>query len=297
MQAAQAAGLGASGGLHPSIEVKIDDGLLTLRADDAPLAEVLRSLADAAAFRVTLHGDFAEPVTIALLGQPVWRALVRLSAGHSVVALSSKSGTGPDDWKLRDVRIYENARHHRDGRPEKAAAARADGRNDVVATPNPLTAEILAELAEADQLRRAAAVAKVGALPPPEAVKILSGVLSDQAMGERVRSRAIAALTRIKGRNAGALLRERALNDKDAPVRVQAINALAATAGAQAISTLGRVLRLERNPGVRSAAVDVLARLGGEPARTQVEYATLDAHSEVRAAARRALAAWAGRPG
>jgi HEAT repeat protein len=151
--------------------------------------------------------------------------------------------------------------------------------------------EILFELGELEQAARIAAVPKVGTLAPGEAVEILSAVFSSQTDG-LVRSRAIAALTRVEGPAATALLRGRALDDEDSSLRAQALNALAATKGERSTTVFGRALRLDTDLDVRLTAIRALQRVGGKWARAYLERATADPDLRISSAAEQAVAAW-----
>jgi hypothetical protein len=91
--------------------------------------------------------------------------------------------------------------------------------------PQPTIDDLLFDLDEPDPNARVVAVPKVGSLRPRETIEVLSNVFS-RDNDPLVRSRAIAALTRLGGSDASRLLRERALEDDDPGLRMQALNAL-----------------------------------------------------------------------
>ncbi len=64
--------------------------------------------------------------------------------------------------------------------------------------PPPTRDDILIELGDPDQAKRVAAVPKVGALQPGAAADVLAGVFAEED-DPLVRSRAVAALTRLEG--------------------------------------------------------------------------------------------------
>lgn len=100
-----------------------------------------------------------------------------------------------------------------------------------------------------------------------------------------------AALTRLDGPGARGLLRERALGDDDPGRRMQALNALAASAGERSVNILGRALRPDFEPKVRMTALRALGRVGGDSARHALKRATRDVDPEISLAAEEALAA------
>ena len=62
----------AEGPSAAGVEAVVTDGRLTLQADGAPLAEVLRAIGAAGGFEVVLRGAFATPVS-AVLRRPAAR--------------------------------------------------------------------------------------------------------------------------------------------------------------------------------------------------------------------------------
>jgi HEAT repeat protein len=111
-----------------------------------------------------------------------------------------------------------------------------------------------------------------------------------------VRSRAVAALTRLDGPTARGLLRERALADDDPTLRMQALNALASSRAERAVNVVAQALRQDPEPKVRLTAIHALGRVGGDLARRYLERAVLDLDREISFAAEQALASWPQHP-
>ncbi|MGH6898169.1 MAG: hypothetical protein ACREJ5_16745, partial [Geminicoccaceae bacterium] len=63
------------------VEAQITSGLLTLEADGAPLAEVLRAIGAAGGFEVVLRGGFAAPVRESFADRPLEDAIRALVEG------------------------------------------------------------------------------------------------------------------------------------------------------------------------------------------------------------------------
>jgi HEAT repeats len=299
----------AAGRPAPGVEVEVANGLITLHADGAPLAEVLRAIGEAGGFRVVLRGDFASPVRESFADQPLEDAIRRLVEGHSVVMLHEGSGAAPGEAALAELRVIENPAQtavvdatSADSGRDKGDVARDDGADEppidreafrlahLDAAP-PTREEILLDLADPDQAARVAAVPKVGSLAPGAAIGILSGVFAEEG-DPLVRSRAVAALARLEAPDARGLLRAQALGDDGPGLRMQALNALASSSGERAVNVLGQALRQDPEPEVRVTAVRALGRVGGDWARLALERATRDQDREISVAAEQALAAW-----
>lgn len=293
----------------PVLEVEVADGLLTLHADGAPLAEVLRAIGVASGFEVVLRGTFAAPVRESFADRPLEDAIRRLAEGHSVVILYNQEGPSSGDPTLAEVRVIENPARAAVAAARSAEPGRDDGevaQDDAadhppmdretfrvanLGVPPPTREEIVLDLADPDQHARVAAVPKVGSLAPRAAIEIISHVFANEN-DATVRSRAVAALTRLDGSGVRGLLRERALDDDDSGLRMQALNALASSQGDRSVNILGRALRQDSEAQVRRAAIRALQRVGGSWARRYVEQAARDPDPELGLAAEQALAIW-----
>jgi HEAT repeats len=302
----------AEAGSGPVIEATVNAGQLTLHTEGAPLAEVLRAIGEAGSFRVVPRGEFAEPVNRSFTDEPLDDAIRRLVEGHSVVILHNDPDPATGAADVAEIRVIEN--------PARAASEAADTESkaadpqmsysepDVATeeTTDPVAMEeeyrqgvfdytpptkddLLLELDEPDAAARVAAIPKVGALRPEEAIGVISHVFSSEE-DATVRSRAVAALTRLDGTGSRGLLRERALEDEDPGVRMQALNALASSRGDRAINVLAQALRQDPEPRVRMNAIRALGRIGGDWARRYLEGAARDLDPEVSLAAEQALA-------
>ena len=293
----------------PGIETLVTDALLTLRADGAPLAEVLRAIGAAGGFRVVLRGAFVMPVRESFAGQPLEDAIRRLVEGHSVVVLRDAPASASGAADLAEIRVIENpalaasegagadrsapvvAESAPDEATDEPPLDREAFRLSRLGEPPPTRDDVLFELGDPDPAARVAAVPKVGSLGPRAAIGILSGVFAEED-DPQVRSRAVAALTRLDGLDTRGLLRERALEDDDPALRMQALNALAASAGDRSVNVIGQALRQDAEPEVRMAAIRALGRVGGDWARRYLERAVTDLDPEIGLAAEQALAAW-----
>jgi HEAT repeat protein len=169
---------------------------------------------------------------------------------------------------------------------ERREAYRQAVGDDVPPTREELTLALSAPATE----DRIVAVPKVGMLAPGEAVAVLEDALSED-QDALVRSRAVAALTRLEGPAAGRLLRQRALEDADPDLRSQAINAIATSRGERSVNVLARAMREDPDPEIRRVAIQALGRVEGDWARRYLERAARTLAPELRSVAERALAA------
>ena len=107
------------------IEAEVTGGLLTLHADGAPLADVLRAIGEAGAFEVALRGTFAMPVRESFEGRPLEETIRALLAGHSVIILRA------DATRLPRARAAGAGRSEPAGReagPRPGTSGRASSR-------------------------------------------------------------------------------------------------------------------------------------------------------------------------
>jgi hypothetical protein len=86
------------------------------------------------------------------------------------------------------------------------------------------------------------------------------------------------------------------LGDQDADLRMQALNALATSAGERSVNVLGRALRQDPEPEVRVGAIRALQRVGGGWGRLYLEQAAAGLDAELSLAAEQALATWPESP-
>lgn len=285
----------------PAIEVLVEDGRLSLRAEAAPLAEVLDAIGEAGGFAVVIRGELAQPVDRVSDAEPIEDVLQDLARGHSMIIKRA-----PDSGDLAEIRVIANPAQRAapaDDTPDVAEQGGAgDGSSPVSARaafrlahqgmPAPTEDELRFALTADDQAERVAAVPKVASLRPGDALGVLEDVLAEDE-DPLVRSRAVAALTRFDGDDAGSLLQAAALADADADLRIQAINALAASpAAARRTTALARAMRDDPEPDVQRSALLALQRVGGDWARAYLERTAPRLDPELRILAERALRTW-----
>ncbi len=255
-----------------TIDVVIRDGMLTLDARDAPLAEVIRRIGEVGGFETVIAGDLSTPVTHSFAGVPVKDGIERLVGDITrVVIYAPSAGEAPPP--LKELRLYA-----------VAAPDVGDRGPGVSASVDP---DILAELEDPDVGIRIEAVRKLSRLNGAVVVDALAGVLrSDE--DSRVRARAATALGGFADERAVPAL-ETAVGDETQSVRIQALRALGRVGGDRATRILGEVLLGGSDVTQRVVAAWGLGRDGGEAARSMLTAAAADPSSMVSSAASRAL--------
>jgi hypothetical protein len=246
----------------PVVEVSVESGRLSVRAHEAPLAEVLRAVGRHAGVTMVLSGDLDTPVTETLTDVPVEEGIRRLSRWHSIVLIYGEptGGVGEDVgltevWVVGVAGGLVGAGHRpsdvrggdaRAGAPRQLSSARnvesqerVDDGQDVVARERAVWAQVHEQgiSAIADTLR---AVATTDPSP-------------------RVRRAALMALTREPGVYGVKELREAVTTDPAPLVRRTAIWALASMRSAEAGDALRTVLN-DPDPNIRAAATAAWAQ-------------------------------------
>jgi hypothetical protein len=302
--AAQENGVSPATSPAPSVAGLVARGLLTLHADGAPLAEVLRAIGAAGGFEVALRGALATPVRESFADRPLDDAIRRLVAGHSVVIVYEAPDPASGAAAPAKIRVIENrdaasAESTRppavaaEAQPDDAAdeaigrASFCEGRRRV---PPPTGDDLVLEAGEPCPAARATAAPKAGSPASRAAIETASRAFANG--DATARSRAVATLARLEGPDARRLLRERALADDHVGLRTQALNTLARSEGERAINVLAQALRQDPEPKVRINAIRALGRLGGARARRILEHAASDLDLATSLAAEQALTAW-----
>lgn len=85
------------------IALDLKDNMLTLNADGAALGDVLRAIAEVAAFETTLSGDLTAPVEASFTRMPVDEALKRLLRGITHAEQYHPAEPGRADRRVREA--------------------------------------------------------------------------------------------------------------------------------------------------------------------------------------------------
>jgi len=249
-------GLGASretGGPSPRVLVKAKDDLLTLKATDAPLIEVLTRIVNETGIRITLHGEPDDVLTADFSDLPLDKGLRRLLKDWDYVLIYDQAEGRHESPRIREVIIYPG----RGGSMKEGLASR-------VITPEERPAE------------------EHGGTSFDSMVKKLKH--KDPA----VRAEAVDSLLDSGDRRALSHLTRALLNDESPEVRESAAEALGELGEKKSVTSLARALH-DRDAGVRETAVDALAEIGGPEAVKALKVALGDENEDVREAAAEAL--------
>jgi HEAT repeat protein len=254
-----------------SVEIRVEGGLVSVEARDAPVAGVIRAIGEQGGFETIVVGDVNRSVSASFADVPLRNALARLlgdtnhvvvhDTGHAIVRLwllgsgGTVTSLAPANPPMT-VRVPTVAG---EVRPQDETVARS-----------------LAVL----QLTRSGAA--------PAVLEALGRALLEDA-DALVRTRAAMALGSLGDERALPVLQP-ALADENGSVRTQVIQALGLIGGEPATRVLGDILLQGGNSSERIVASRGLARQDTELARQYLDTAANDPDQRVRAAAERALA-------
>lgn len=250
--------------------IRIEDGRLSVRLSDIPLATVLERIGREAGIEVRIVGDLGA-------ARPEQFDELRLDEGirrlvgdaHSLVILFAPGPSGSRTSVPRAIQVRSAA-----GGSAVAIAYK----------PNLRDAAALGDTPE-DGPPRILEIRKLAGRADAAAVQRVAGYLADDPDAE-VRRMSAGALASMRGEEAAAAL-EHALDDQDPAVRRQALRSLRMLRSEEAVAVLGRVAREDADPDVRRTAILLLGSLESLDVDPTLEAASSDPAAEVRAAAAR----------
>lgn len=252
-------GLGASGDSgtgSSSFVLKVKDNLLTLKANDIPLKEVLTEIVNQTGIHILIHGELEEVLSADFSGLPLDEGLRRLIKDSNYVFIYETGKGKGGEPPIKQVIIYSK----KGGGPTERLESR-------VMVPEKREKHLPETLEEAslDSLVRA---------------------LKDKDPG--VREEAVDRLVELDDRRVIIPLTRVLLQDSAPDVRETAAEALGELGDKRAVRPLVQALR-DREAGVRESAVDALAEIGGQEAINALKGALRDEDEDVREAAADAL--------
>ena len=294
------------------LKVTMSDDLVTLKAHNVSVREVLDEIARQSDLIVVSQGPLHGRLSLELERLPLFEALRRIMRGQSHLLYQAQPATG--------TRIANHERRSTlwvfsDGTAVEPGHDQAAGRSssDTAAAIEALQAQLLS-----DDIRvRQEAIKGLRRLKVNEVVAPLSFALADEE--KKIRVKAIYALADIGGDNAVAAMAaaagdenawvraetayalgtlggdtaievlKHALHDTDSDVRESAIEAFTEIGGGQSARALGIALQ-DADASLRVEAVEALGDIGGETAMRLLDEALQDQDNAVRNAANEALA-------
>ncbi len=288
------------------LRLEVADDLVTLRAHNARLRDILETLAVRIDVLFASDTPLGDRLTLELDRRPLYEALAQILRGRSFLfhqAASASSRTGAETRRRSGVlRVFAERPINTDigNRGEPSAAREAleaelmngdvGGRQNAVKLARKLgKEEALAPLSLAltdnNAKVRVQAIYGLAELGGQEAVDVLAAALRDENAG--VRAEAAYALGAI-GDSAAVQFLEQALGDTDPDVRESAIDALASIGGTTSSAALAIALR-DPDPFLRLEAIGALSTIHESTAIGLLNEALVDDDENVRQAARDAL--------
>jgi hypothetical protein len=264
----------------------VTDGRLSVRVGEAPLEAVLEAIAAQTDLTIIIRGDPGMVGPAAFADLPLDAGIRRLAGERRLMMVFRRSEGHGGQGRLREVRVY--------GQPPSDELARV--REPLTRTLGKLAKEPTAtapeppsyqELAAKDRGERLAAIRGLARQQDEAAIETLATLLARDP-DRSVRRIAATALGNIGGENVVPAL-EAALADPDVEVGIQAMRGLHAINGEAGAASLGELALGDADPELRRQAVNLLATLRSDEARSTIELAATDPDDTVRQAAEEVL--------
>ena len=263
------------------LNVEMSDDLVTLKAHNVGVREVLDEIARHSDLAVVSHGPLHGRLNLDFERLPLFEALSRIMRGQSYLLHQAQPAAG--------ARIASNERRSTlwvfsDGSAGESVHNQAAGRSssDTAAAIEALQLQLMSD----DMRLRREAIKGLRRLKVDEVIVPLSYALADA--DKKIRVKAIYALTDIGGDNAVAALAA-AASDGNAWVRAETAYALGTLGSGTAIQVLKHALH-DADSGVRESAIEAFTDIGGGQSAGALAVALHDADASLRVEAVEALA-------
>ena len=229
------------------LQVEMQDDLVTLKARNARLRDVLTEIVRQCDLSVESHVPLDARLTLALDRMPLTEVLVRIMRGQSYMlhyAQAANAAGQVNETRRSTLWIFSDDSSDGTGYSLSAVS---------------LAIEILRAQLRSDDIRvRREAIKELRRLDVEEVVGPLSDALADE--DRKIRVKAVYALADIGGDNAVAVLAA-GLADENAWVRAETAYALGAIGGDTAISILKHALN-DADSSVRESAISAFTEIG-----------------------------------
>ena len=251
------------------ITVEWQDGLLTLRAVNAPLGEVIAEIGARAGFKTTFYGAVDSRLDRSFDEVPLDRVLRELLAGVSNIVLFDDAAQP----RVTEILLFGAAG------PDKVPA-------QLEADPEPATATVIDRSLDAEQAEQFSRSAERGRGGDAEAVAEVAALLRSDP-DPAIRGAAAAALGDIGSAEAVVAL-QGGVRDENRTVRIRSIRALAGIDNDQSTQILADLLFNHADTRTRLLAAWALGQQGSPLAQSYLETARDDGNDLVRQAVDRA---------
>ena len=248
------------------IEVRIDDGLLTIKASGVRLDKILQAVGREAGFTTVIYGETTDQTdSWFLTAVPLLEGIRKLAGVNGLMVINGPESGGRTIKKLyifmAATQTADEAAQQPPARIERYSRYRGDS---------------------VQGAGRLQAIERLEGLNSPDVVDSLEAALRTDA-DPAVRRRASVALEDIGGDAAvNALLT--GLGDDVPAIRITVVNSLGRVGGDQAIMALGQTIMGDTDPEVRRAAVLALEGHEGGAVDAFIKAAAKDASPGVREA-------------
>ena len=263
------------------LHVEMSDDLVTLKAHNVGVRDVLDEIARQSDLMVVSHGPLHGRLTLELERLPLFEALRRIMRGQSYLLHQAQAATGA-----------MSANHERQSTLWVFSDGSANDRGYMKSPSHSVrettsAIEVLQSQLMSDDIRvRQEAIKGLRRLKVNEVIAPLSYALADE--DKKVRVKAIYALADIGGDNAVAALAA-AAGDENAWVRAETAYALGTLGGDTAIQVLKHALQ-DADSDVRETAIEAFQDIGGGQSASALAVALQDTDATLRVEAIEALA-------
>jgi hypothetical protein len=261
--------------------VDIEEGIVTVRAHNAPLQAVIEKLAEHGGLQVLTQDRLDQRVTVELYSLTLAAALQELLRDRSFILVGTPQTTDPRQYGGGMLWILSTGLNGSDA--NVSVASSEDSHESAPREELRSLDELSAALTDHDSNSRLDAVSELsGHFDHEQAVMMLVNVAARDEQPS-VRAEALHAL----GSGRADIHRPvftRALTDRDAGVRKAAVSALENIGTENSLQALAIALK-DRDASVRASAVDAIGEIGSDNARPLLESALADESAVVREAA------------
>ena len=262
------------------LNVEMSDDLVTLKAHNVGMRDVLDEIARQSDLIVVSHGPLHGPLTLELERPPLYEALRRIMRGQSYLLHQAQEATGAriaNHERRSTLWVFSNGSANGRGYAEAASHFAWETTSAI---------EVLQSQLMSDDIRaRQDAIKGLRRLKVNEVIAPLSYALSDE--DKKVRVKAIYALADIGGDDAVAAMAA-AAGDENAWVRAETAYALGTLGGDTAIQVLKHALH-DADSGVRESAIEAFQDIGGGQSARALAIALQDTDASLRVEAIEAL--------